>query len=172
MSNAAFQPLAPAFYSSEPWSEVRANDHVMRYRRTGAGPSVLLAAADDCALWPELPQLLAARFRLIVPELAPCAATIDPSALTSFLEGLGTPHVGLIASGGLCMPALELALRNPDQITRVVLVPDGAGDGGLDGSLMSSPQRDAIPLLVVHRGVAAEDAVPLIERFLSDPLSS
>jgi hypothetical protein len=167
MSKAALHPLAPAFLSPDLCAEVRARDHVVRYRRIGRGPSVLLAALNDDALWPELSPALAARFRVIVPELSPCALPIDSSLLAAFLEGLGTPNVALVAGGALSMPALELALGNPEQITRVVLIPDGDANGSVD-SLISSPRCDAVPLLVVPRGVAAGEAVPLIERFLMD----
>jgi hypothetical protein len=168
MSNAALHPLAPASLSPESYAEVRARDHVVRYRRIGRGPSVLLGALNDDALWPELSPALAARFRVFVPELSPCALPIDPSLLAAFLEGLGTPNVALVAGGALCMPALELALGNPEQITPIVLVPDGDTNGRVDGLISSPARHDAAPLLVVHRGVAAGEAVPLIEQFLMD----
>ena len=168
MSNAAVHPLAPASLSPESCAEVRAREHRVRYRRLGRGPSVLIGALNDDALWPELSPALAARFRVLVPELSPCALPVDPSLLAAFLEGLGTPSLALVAGGTLCMPALELALGDPDQIRRIVLVPGGDGVGSIDGSISSPRRRDVVPLLVVQRGVAAGEAIPIIEQFLMD----
>jgi hypothetical protein len=65
------QSTAAAICPPETWAEVRAHDHVMRYRRSGTGRAVLvLRSADGAeALWPELHDALAARFRLIIPEV-------------------------------------------------------------------------------------------------------
>jgi len=158
----------------ETWAEVRAHDHVMRYRRSGAGRVVLVlhADGDDGAadsLWPELAAALAERFRLIVPEAPADGADVaDVSAwLGDFLEGLGAAGVALVAADRLCIPALELALLDADQIARVVLVPGGpATESGLDGALATTARRTSIPLLVVRRGTPAAEAVPLVMGFL------
>ena len=151
------------------WAEVRAHDHVMRYRRSGIGRVVLVLRSDDGpeALWPELADALAARFRLIVPEVP--AADPDVAAwLTDFLEGLGMGGVAVVATDQLCIPALELALLDSDQVTRVVLVPGGrAEETGLDGSLATTTRTASVPLLVVRRGLSAPEALPLVTRFLA-----
>ena len=165
MSNPAV--IATHSVRADRWLEVRARDHVMRYRRWGTGPSVLLLAAADAPdpLWPELLEALGARFRLIVPELSP--AEPDPTALlTAFLEGIGTTSAAVVAVDALCVAALELALRGGEQIGRLVLVPDGpVEDTGLEGALatVTSP---AIPLLVVRRRLPAGEALPLVTGFL------
>ena len=154
----------------ESWAEVRAHNHVMRYRRSGAGRVVLVLhpADDDGAdsLWPELAAALAERFRLIVPE-APADGADVSAWLGDFLEGLGVSGVALVAADRLCIPALELALLDADQIARVVLVPGGpATESGLDGALATTARRTSIPLLVVRRGTPAAEAVPLVMGFL------
>ena len=164
-------PNSLAALSSDPWSEVRAHDRVMRYRRTGMGPAVLLVAPCDSAesFWADLPTFLASRFRVIVPEIHTCPRPDESVVLTCFLEGLGTPRVAIVAAGELCMPSLELALRNPEQIARLVLVSEGASDGSaVDGALTTYTPLASVPLLVVPRSAASAEALPLIEKFLAD----
>src|SRR6059058_4165774 len=93
------------------WSEVRAHDHVMRYRRSGVGPAVLLLhpGEESGALWPELLHVLSSSFRVIVPDL-PDDADDTAAWLADFLEGLGFARVAVLAADGFCLPALELAL--------------------------------------------------------------
>jgi hypothetical protein len=158
-----------AALSPDSWSEVRAHDRIMRYRRAGTGPAVLLVAPCDGvdALWPDLPAYLSSRFRLIVPEIHTCPRPDESTVLTCFLEGLGTPRVSIVAAGELCMPSLELALRNPDQIARLVLVPGGASDGGtVEGALTTYAPLESVPLLVVPRTMPGAEALALIEQFL------
>ena len=164
--------LPPATRPPETWAEVRAHDHVMRYRRSGAGRVVLVlhADGDDGAadsLWPELAAALAERFRLIVPE-APADGADVSAWLGDFLEGLGVSGVALVAADRLCIPALELALLDTDQIARVVLVPGGRGtETVLDGALATSARQASLPLLIVRRGMPADEAVPLVTGFLA-----
>ena len=158
------------------WAEVRAHDQVMRYRRSGMGPAVLLLAPSTAAgaLWPELAGALAGRFRLIAPEAPPtdagCAAW-----LADFLEGLGLTSAAILAAGGYCLAAIELVLLDADRVSRAVLVP-GVGVGGQSpgsesgvgvGTLTPHPPTAAVPLLVVRRGLAADEALPLVTRFLA-----
>jgi len=151
------------------WSEVRAHDHVMRYRRSGVGPAVLLLhpGEESGALWPELLHVLSSSFRVIVPDLPDDAG--DAAAwLADLLEGLGFARVSVLAADGFCLPALELALLDADQVERVVLVPDGhAGETGLDGALQTGARGPDVPLLVVRRGLPADEALPLVTRFLA-----
>lgn len=163
-------PIPPdaAALPPETWAEVRARDHVMRYRRSGAGPAVLLLCSADGPepLWPELLQLLATRSRLIVPEV-PAAGADVASWLTDFLEGLGTARVAVVAAAPFCLPALELALLDRDQVARLVLVPGGgAEETGLGGVLTTATRPAPVPLLMVRRGLPAAEAMPLVMRFL------
>ncbi|MBV9879795.1 MAG: hypothetical protein JO180_04825 [Gemmatirosa sp.] len=157
---------------TETWSEVRAHDHVTRYRRAGSGRAVVVLDADGAdPLWPELAGGIAERFRLIVPEVPP--ADVDQALwLAEFLEGLGTSTVALVATGRLCVPALELTLRDPDQVARLVLVPGGAAVdatiGATIGGALAAPASRSVPLLVARRGLPADEALPLIARFLAD----
>ena len=161
----AHRPPPPAT-----WAEVRAHDHVMRYRRSGVGGAVLVLVSPDRpdSLWPELTEALAARFRVIVPELDAAGASAAVW-LADFLEGLGVARVAVVAADAYCIPALELALLDADQLARVVLVPggDAARASALDGALGASPPQAAVPLLVVRRGLAAAEALPLVTGFLA-----
>lgn len=153
---------------TETWAEVRARDHVMRYRRSGAGPAVLLLGSPECPdlIWPELVAELRERFRLIVPELSAADGGNPTALLAAFLEGIGMASAAVVAVDTLCVAALELALRGGEQIGRLVLVPDGpVEDTGLEGALATG-NRQAIPLLVVRRSLPASEAVPLITGFL------
>jgi hypothetical protein len=153
---------------AESWAEVRTHGQVVRYQRAGAGPAVVLlrAASSPDALWREVTDALARCHRLIVPE-APAANGDGAGWITDFLEGLGLADVALIATDPFCIPALELALLGSEQISRVVLVPTGeVGETGLAGSLAASGYEVPIGLLVVRRGLAADEAVPLVAGFL------
>jgi hypothetical protein len=149
-------------------AEVRAHDQVIRYYRCGTGPVVLLLGAHDGAspLWPELLGALAGRFRLIAPVLP--AVDTAAALLADFLEGLGVSSVTLIASDPFCMPALELALRDVDQIARVVLVPDGQPtDSAWDGTLTTRAREASVPLLVMRRETPASEALTHLTHFLA-----
>jgi pimeloyl-ACP methyl ester carboxylesterase len=161
-------PRFPAPPRPESSAEVHAHDRVIRYRHSGSGPAVLLLASEGSSLplWPELLEELGRRFRLIAPVLP--AADSAAAELADFLEGLGMDGVTVIAAGSFCIPALELALRDADQIARVVLVPDGQStDSAWGGTLATRAREAAIPLLVMRRGVAAAEALSLFATFLA-----
>lgn len=182
---AATAPIAaaPALCPPAAFAEVRARDHVMRYRRSGAGRAVLVLWADGATaadegdslpLWPELPGELAAHFRVIVPEVPSGATTAGDVAilLADFLDGLGACGVAVVAADRFCIAAVELALLDADRVARVVLVPGGgSGPGettGLDGVLAATGRAaQPVPLLVVRRGTRAAEALPLVTRFLA-----
>jgi hypothetical protein len=170
------QPVSAAAAPStsplaESWSEVRAHDHVMRYRRSGAGRAVLLlrAPGDDArdALWPELADALTAHFRVFVPDVSLAADDDVALWLNDFLDGLGVAGIAVVATDRFCIAALELALLDADRVARVVLVPGGrAEETGLDGALATTTRGATVPLLVVRRGLGAAEALPLVTRFL------
>ena len=147
------------------WAEVRAHDHVMRYRRAGIGRPVLLLAptTDADALWPGLADALGAHFRVIVPDLP--ADTRAPW-LADFLEGLGLVGAGIVAAAELCVPALELALRDGDQVSRLVLVTEGGEmEERVKGRIEGAEGRGAVPMLVLRRGMAEGEAVEAVAEF-------
>jgi hypothetical protein len=154
----------------EPWAEVRASDRVMRYRRSGAGPTVLLlgTAEGPSPVSTELLQALGARCRLIAPEIPPNAnVTVW---LSEFLEGIGTCPVTILAANSACMPAIELALRDLGQIKRLVLIPDGEPDDSTaEGALSTTLGSPKIPVLIVRPGLAAVEAIPIVTNFLAAP---
>lgn len=154
--------------ASEPWAEVRTTARVMRYRRSGAGPTVLLLGADagPTPLASDLVEALGLRFRVIVPDVP-----IGPFAvswLAEFLDGLGSCQVAIMAANHQCMAAIELAFREPERVTRMVLVPDGEPDDNTtEGALQTSVGEARVPVLIVRPGLAAVEAEPLVTNFLA-----
>jgi hypothetical protein len=159
---------ATAIATSEPWAEVRASDRVMRYRRSGAGPTLLLLGYDEAESSPistELVAALGARFRVIVPDVPPRAGVTE--WVTEFLEGLGTCEVAILAANHLCMPTIELAFRGIEQIKRLVLIPDGEPDDSTsEGAITAAVGASAIPVLIVRPGLGVAEALPLVTSFL------
>lgn len=142
-------------------AEVRAHDRVVRYRRAGhAGPSLLLLVADSSAdLWPEFPRLLAERFRLVIPDL-PVDAAEAARSFRSLLDGLGCASVDVIAAGGHCEAALELALEKHEGVGRVVLVPEVVDDA--ENTTNGQPREsDALtaPIYVLSRQLDVDAAL-------------
>jgi len=159
--------------SQEGWAEVRARDRVVRYRRTGTGPIVLLLAHEDTRLRDGLVRTLSENFRLLDPDMAETEIKVA-ECLAEFLEGLGTTTVNVVAVGRFCIPAIELALRDGggDQIDRVVLIPDGEEcEAASEGAIATTSPRISMPLLIV-RGVAPAAVLPLVSQFLSESRSS
>lgn len=161
------QSLSTTTHPAETLAEVRAHDQVMRYRRAGAGRPLVVLRGGPESLWPELEADLASRFRVITPELSADCGDVAAWA-RDFLEGVGLDRVMLLAADPCCVAALELALLNAYQVERLVLVPSGAaGETGLDGTLATTLAGATVPLLVVRRGLAAADALPLLRNFLA-----
>jgi hypothetical protein len=162
-------PATDALPTAGDWAEVRAHEEVTRYRRSGAGPAVLLldTREEPAALWPELLRQLSDRFRFTLPEV-PRGAELTTRWLAGFLEGLGAPAVAIIAVGGCTIPAFELAMRGSEQVSRVVLVPLEPGDAEASGVMSARVPGAPVPMLVVRRPMPAPEAVPLIRGFLAE----
>jgi hypothetical protein len=150
---------------------VHVHDRAIRYSRSGAGRAVLLLHdGDPDALWPALVESLATRFRLIVPELpeSDAAGTSTLEWLGDFLEGLGTSSVALLATEPFRADALGLALGGAEQVARLLLIVRDEGDAAEPVRLLGTLSSDAtVPLLVLSRGIAAADAIPLALSFLN-----
>src|SRR5215510_12757759 len=130
-------PIVAKPQDLEGWAEVRAHDRVVRYRRSGAGPVVLLIQPAEAAapLWPELLDLIATDTRLVVPE-PPADESEVEEWLSALLEGLGTRNTTIVATEGFCIAALERTLLSPEQIARVIIVCSGRGsESAVDGQL-------------------------------------
>ena len=162
-------PNSPAPPLADAWAEVRTHDQVMRYHRSGVGPTVIVVGAGQppLTLWRELSDALATRFRVIVPDL-PGADSATAARLSDFLEGLGLTGVGVVAHGASADAVLDLARHDADQVARVVLIPDengavGEGDGRALASLPSLP----VPLLVLPRDLSAAEAIARTTEFLA-----
>ena len=150
-------------------AEVCANDRIMHYRRSGAGLPILLmfAAPATTPLTDELTRVLATKFRLIVPEMP---LGINPTDwIAEFLEGIGLTAVTLIAAGPFCMAAIELALRDDDQVSRLALIPDGEADDSMhDEAVLTTFGPAQIPAIIVRPDLEARDSAAIIMRFVED----
>ena len=164
----ALTAVPDAARPSDSLAQVRSADYTTRYIRIGAGQPVLIidATMDPSSVWSELIGRLANGRRVILPEVQGGADRFV-EWLRSFLDGMGLPPMTLIATGALCVPALEFALLEPDRIERLVLVPTGGAEAtGLAGEMTPALSGATVAILIVRRDCPAADAVPLIERFL------
>lgn len=103
-------------------AEVRAGDRVTRYLRAGAGQVVLLLRPGSAAAaWSPAAAELAARHRVIVPDVP------EPPEfggwLGGFLDGLGLEGVTILADPSLGGSAREFAAAEPDRVALLVEVP-------------------------------------------------
>ncbi len=149
-------------------AEVRASDRVMRYRRSGAGPTVILLGADagPAPLSTDLVDALRERFRVIVPDMPTGSDVL--TWLGDFLEAFGSSDLTLVAANHLCMPAIELAFRDFDQIRRMVLIPDGEPDDSTaEGAIRTSLGRGPVSVLIVRPGLSAEASIPIVTNFVA-----
>jgi pimeloyl-ACP methyl ester carboxylesterase len=165
MSNA---PIVAAPIEPAAWAEVRAHDRVVRYRRSGAGPAVLLLqpASSSTPLWPEVLEVLADGRRVIVPD-PPANDGEAEEWLSALLEGLGVRNIIVVATDSFCLAALERALLSPEQIARMIMICSGRGtESAIDGKLAAPAQSAAIPFLVLRRDRPASEIVPVVEAFL------
>jgi hypothetical protein len=148
------------------WGEVRSRDQVVRYRRSGAGRTVLLLQAPGRTrpLWPEVLDILCTGARLIEPEPPAAEDEIGPW-LTLMLEGLGLADVTIVALEGFCMAALERALVDPDRISRIIL-----GCDSRDGMAKLGPEAiarlSAVPLLVIGLDQPVTEVVERVAGFM------
>jgi hypothetical protein len=165
MSNA---PTVAKPQDLEGWAEVRAHDRVVRYRRSGAGPVVLLLqpAAAIAPIWPELLDVIAAGTRLVIPE-PPMSDIEVEDWLSALLEGSGMRNTTIVATEGFCIAALERTLLSPEQIARVIIVCSGRGsEGAVDGQLAAPAQAAGVPFLVLRRDRPVAEILPVVEGFL------
>jgi hypothetical protein len=163
-------PNAPTSVQKEldGWAEVRAHDRVVRYRRTGAGPAVLLVQPHSpfTPLWPEFLELIGQGSRLIIPDPPANEAEVE-EWLGALLEGLGMRNVTLVATDGFCIAALERAVLSPEQVARVILISSGRGsESAVDGKLAMPAHSAAVPFLVLRRDRPVSEILPIVESFL------
>jgi hypothetical protein len=164
-------PLPLPAARPETVAEVRAREHVIRYRRAGAGSPVLLlidGAERVSPTWMELIDALATRFRVIIPELD---APLPHNAvwLASFLEGLGAVAVDVVADDPFWLPAVQLALGEDELVARlVVVVHDSDDDEPLTSALAAGARSTAIPLILVSNKLPPTDLVDAVTRFLGE----
>ena len=161
--------------AGESWSEIRTRDHVMRYKRLGAGRPVLVLQSS-AELETSCPVLVRAltesdgTFRLIVPDLP--AGVHLAGWLADFLEGIGAANVAVVATDRFSAAAIELAMLGAEQIARVVLIADERGPFGRwcnawqHADLATAGRAARVPLLLIHCGQPAEETSALVRMFL------
>lgn len=150
-------------------AEVRVGGRTIRYRRTGAGPVLLLLldGPGPGGLGGRFVASLEEGFRVIRPE-APPAGTGVADWLSDFLQGLGTPEVRVLAAGRFRLPALELALREADQVVRLALLAEGPGrEGAPGGAVEATTTGVRVPLLLVRGDAADPESFAALARFLA-----
>ena len=160
-----------------------------RIREMGSGPPVVLVHGYplDGAMWSGVARVLAARFRVLKPDLpgrgeTPMAsgATIEDSAdfLDAILEGLpGPAGVAGFSMGGYA--ALALARRRPAKLAALALVDtraqadDEAGRAGRDAAIatvrsagVASIADAMVPKLLTPASLGNEDLVGRLRRII------
>ncbi len=107
------------------------------YQEVGAGPTVILlhAAGADGAEWSEVIGPLAARYRVVTPDLVGHGRSGKPSLayrigtladfLAGFLDALGLDRADLVGHSASGAAAATVALRHPARVGRLVLVDAG-----------------------------------------------
>lgn len=165
------QSLPGPHSASSCCAEVRVDDRVMRYRRSGNGPYVLVldATIEEKNIRSSHLDALAGSYRVIVPELEGGSHRGENGSfgrwLTEFVEGLGLPHVVVVAIGADCMPAVELALAS-DAIARLVLLPGSSGSSGghavVEGWLESAVSSRTIPVRIVRGEVSPGELLAIV----------
>lgn len=146
-------------------------DRIVGYERRGAGAPVVLLRSPGAheQLWSSLADVLAASYRVILPELpetnAACAGW-----LSDFLEGLGATGVRLVVSPEFRATAVELALINGDAFVGAVVVSIDSTDApekiGDPPGISRSWSEFHVPTLVVPGRTGEESAAASISRFL------
>lgn len=171
MSNSPLSSLLPA----DSVAEVRAREHVIRYRRAGSGTPVLVLVHPDVRLSPTWSALLSAlsdRFRVLVPELDGSVANTS-QWITGFLEGLGACTVDVIADDPYWLPAVRLALGDDEQVARVVVVVSESDENvALRSALATGGTSTPIPLLLVGSKVSPQHLIEQVSNFLGAPSAS
>jgi hypothetical protein len=125
------------------------------YTRAGAGAPIVLLDPEAVAGGVPSPLVLAlaARFRVVVPELvcAQDAGTAFSTWLRGFVDGLGQARVHVVSCEAWALRALSFCITDPLRVRRLVLIFRDAADPALRGE--AAPDRLAgigIPILV-HR---------------------
>jgi len=125
----------------------------MSYFQTGRGrPVLLLHDVDGLMHRASLLAVLAQAHRLIVPDLpsANGGPKDKPQAawISDLLDALGFDGVTVIADADHAMPALRVALTDPERVERLVLLTDGPADPP-PVALADRFEQVGTPLLVV-----------------------
>jgi len=155
----------------ESWAEVRARGEVLRYRRSGAGPSVVVVAGPGRRLpWPEVEALLAEHCRVVSPRLSEGDSGGLVTQVSCFLEGLGVARVSLLVVDPALAPAiLQLAAADTDIVARVAIITDESRPAPASYDSGDLVVTSPVPVLTLSATESARDAAARLLRFVGVP---
>jgi pimeloyl-ACP methyl ester carboxylesterase len=151
------------------WEEVHTAGQDIKYARFGANAGapvvVLLAGTEDTNIWPELFDSLSKRRPVYLPDLPDGELSFAPR-MRAFLDGLALPRATLVAPAGFCLPAVELARREPHRFDGVVLVPSDRNEERALAEIIAITQLESfVRLLVVTRTTPTNETLRRVREF-------
>lgn len=148
--------------------KIRVNGIDLNVAVHGEGPDVLLVHGfpDDMAVWRrQVPALVAAGYRVIVPDLRGCGESDAPAArrdyriellladLTGVLDALGVARVQLIAHDWGAVICWQFCMRHPERVARYAALSVGHPNAYARGPL-EQKLKGYYVLLFQLRGLA------------------
>jgi hypothetical protein len=159
----------PGALPPEVHAQVCVGDVITRYARFGAGSGVpIVVLRNGVRAWDGIDAALATGRRVIVPEAPPPNGEFI-RWICGFLDGIGLPPTALLAEGAFCLPALELALTDPERLTHLVLVPEELSqEPGITGHVGAEADTPSVPVLLLRRQLPLGEALARMENFTRD----
>lgn len=148
--------------------KIRVNGIALNVAVHGAGPALLLVHGfpDDMAVWRrQIPALVAAGYKVIVPDMRGCGESDAPAArrdyriellvadLAGVLDALGVARVQLIAHDWGAVISWQFCMRHPDRVARYAALSVGHPNAYARGPLKQKLKGYYI-LLLQLRGLA------------------
>lgn len=129
---------------------INVNGTTLHVKVIGDGPDVLLVHGfpDDGEVWrKQVPTLLAAGYRVIVPDLRGCGESAMPESVSDYsldnlvadligvLDSVGAEKVRLVAHDWGAVIAWQLCMRHPQRVDRYVALSVGHPNAYAQGSI-------------------------------------
>ena len=154
-----------ATWNDGPCAEVRVGEHVIRYVRRGAGPSIVVVSdpGDSHAMWSRLVESLAPSHRIFLTQPPPAGVDVT-SWLRGFIEGIGLASIILIAGGASGAAAREVAAVDDFTVRKLILLPVDGSDGTADYDAWPA---DAPENFLALTAGSADESLSRIERFIA-----
>lgn len=148
--------------------QLEVGGRVIRYRRWGAGPSVIALALHGGKGGDRLLEALPPGFRMIAPWTDVGGA--DVGWLPDLIDGLGLDRPALVADGSLAAEVLGLLLRDPLHVGPVALVlqePTGSPAGVPAAALLDTVAHPVL-FLPLSDTASTEPVVARLAAFLRE----